>query len=130
MTRRALVTLFGVLLAVTSTSAQSKPAASDPVSGTWSGHLGAGGGADGQPVTLKLKFDGKRAVTGTIDGFSNPGNVKTGSFDPKTGALKLELGKVDDSAVLITLEGAVAKGEVAGKVAGEINGKFVLKKQK
>lgn len=130
MTRRALVTLFGVLLAVTSTSAQSKPAASDPLTGIWSGYLGAEGGADGQPVTLTLKFDGKRAVTGTIDGFSNPGNVKAGSFDPKTGAVKLELGKTDDKVVLITLEGTVAKGEIAGKVAGEVNGKFVLKKQK
>ena len=118
-----------VLLAATSMAAQSKgdKEKADPVSGTWSGELAPPGGV---PVTLVLKFDGKSAVSGTIAGFSNPGEVKTGTFDPATGALKLQLGKKDDSAVLITLDGRVAKDQVTGRVTGEVSGDFKLEKKK
>jgi hypothetical protein len=128
MTRRLVVMACCVLLAATSMAAQSKEKAKpDPVSGTWSGELAPPGGV---PVTLVLKFDGKSAVSGTIAGFSNPGDVKTGTFDPATGALKLQLGKKDDSAVLITLDGTVAKGQVTGRVTGEVSGDFKLEKKK
>ena len=127
MTRRLFVMACCVLLAATSMAAQSKGAKenADPVSGTWSGELAPPGGV---PVTLVLKFDGKSAVTGTIAGFSNPGDVKTGTFDPKTGALKLQLGKVGDGAVLLTLEGTVAKGTATGRFEGEGNGDFKFTK--
>jgi hypothetical protein len=127
MTRRLLVMACCVLLAAGSMAAQSKGAKADPVSGTWSGELAPPGGV---PVTLTLKFDGKSAVSGTIAGFSNPGDVKTGTFDPATGALKLQLGKKDDSAVLITLDGTVAKDQVTGRVTGEVTGDFKLEKRK
>jgi hypothetical protein len=42
--------------------------------------------------------------------------VKKGTFDPKTGALKLLLGKTDNDAVLITMEGTVVKNKATGKV--------------
>ena len=129
MTRRLFVTACCVLLAATSMAAQSKGAKekADPVSGTWSGELAPPGGV---PVTLNLKFDGKSVVSGTIAGFSNPGDVKTGTFDPATGALKLQLGKTDDSAVLITLDGTVKDGQVTGRVTGEVTGDFKLEKKK
>ncbi len=128
MTRRLFVMACCVLLAATSMAAQSKGKEKpDPVSGTWSGELAPPGGV---PVTLVLKFDGKSAVSGTIAGFSNPGDVKTGTFDPATGALKLQLGKKDDTAVLITLEGTVAKDQVTGRVTGEVSGDFKLEKKK
>jgi len=129
MTRRLFVMACCVLLAATSMAAQSKGAKenADPVSGTWSGELAPPGGV---PVTLVLKFDGKSAVTGTIAGFSNPGDVKTGTFDPKTGALKLQLGKTSDPAVLITLDGTVKDAQVTGRVTGEVTGDFKLEKKK
>jgi hypothetical protein len=118
-----------VLLSATSIVAQSRGAKAkpDPLSGTWTGELAPPGGV---AVTMELKFDGKRAVSGTISGFSNPGEVKSGTFDPKTGALKLELGKTSDSAVLLVLEGTVVKGTATGRVSGEVTGDFKLAKKK
>lgn len=97
----------------------------DAVSGTWSGELVAPAGRIA--VTLQLKFDGKRAVTGTIAGLPNPGDVKSGTFDPKTGALKLQLGRSDGPAVLITLDGTVTKNIATGKLSGKPgDGEFKL----
>ena len=56
--------------------------------------------------------------------------MKTGTFDPKTGALKLQLGKVGDGAVLLTLDGTVAKGTATGRVSGEVAGDFTITKKK
>ena len=46
----------------------------------------------------------------------------------KTGALKLELGKKDASAVLLILEGTVAKGIATGRFSGEMSGEFKITK--
>jgi hypothetical protein len=129
MTRRGFVVVCCVLLSASPMLAQSRGAKDkpDPVSGTWTGELAPPGGV---PVTLTLKFDGKSTVSGTIAGFSNPGDVKTGSFDPKTGALKLQLGKTGEATVLITLEGTVVKDQVTGRVTGEVTGDFKLEKKK
>jgi hypothetical protein len=127
--RRFVVACCCVLLAVTPMFAQSRgdKAKADPISGTWTGELAPPGGV---AVTMELKFDGKRAVSGTVAGFSNPGEVKTGTFDPKTGALKLQLGKTSESAVLLVLEGTVVKGTATGKVSGEVTGDFKIAKKK
>jgi hypothetical protein len=129
MTRRWLVIACFVLLSAASMFAQSRgeKAKADPVSGTWTGELAPPGGV---VVAMELKFDGKRAVSGTISGFPNPADVKTGTFDPKTGALKLELGKTSDTAVLLVLEGTVVKGEATGRVSGEVTGDFKIAKKK
>jgi len=127
MTRRWFVMACCALVTGTSMFAQSGGGkeGADPVSGTWTGELAP---PEGVKVRLELKFDGKSKVSGTIAGFSNPGDVKTGTFDPKTGALKLQLGKKDDSAVLISLDGTVAKGQATGRVTGEVAGDFKLEK--
>ena len=75
-----------------------------------------------------LKFDGKTKVTGTFTGMPNPGDVKSGTFDAKTGALKLDLGIEGDSAVRLTFEGSVAKDKASGRVSGEATGEFKLSK--
>jgi hypothetical protein len=70
-------------------------------------------------------------VSGTFSGLPNPGEVKSGTFNQKTGALKLELGKTGDSAVLIVLDGAVVKGTASGQVSGaEGTGDFKIAKNK
>jgi hypothetical protein len=120
MTRRFVLTCCLLLLPV-SALAQSKDskgaATRDPLSGTWTGELDIPPGP--RSVTLVLKFDGKQTVSGTLAGLPHPGDVKKGTFDPKTGALKLQLGRNDSPAVLITLDGTVTKNTAAGTVSGE-----------
>jgi hypothetical protein len=128
MMRRHLVIACCLLLVVTSIRAQSRGAKPDPLTGTWTGELSP------QPdrrltVTMQLKFDGKSSVTGTVSGLPNPADVKKGSFDPKTGALKLELGRTDDPAVLLTLDGKVEKGTATGQVSGDGSGTFKVTKK-
>jgi len=115
-----------VLLAASSVLAQSRGAKTDPISGTWTGELIIN---RSRPITLQLKFDGNRNVTGTLTGMQNPGDVKAGSFDPKTGALKLELGMQGDAAVRLVFEGKVVKGQAAGTVTGEDTGEFKIAKK-
>ena len=108
--------------------AQARGAKADPLSGTWTGELTAG--ERNRSITLVLKFDGKTKVTGTFTGMPNPGDVKSGTFDPKTGALKLDLGIAGDSAVRLTFEGTVAKDNASGRVSGEASGEFKLARKK
>ena len=128
MTRRRFVTVCCVLLSATSMFAQSRGARADPLSGTWRGELVPQNATDGIPITMELKFDGKGAVSGPVSGLPNPAEVKIGAFDPKTGALKLQLGKKGDAAVLLVLEGTVVKGTATGRVSGELTGDFKIAK--
>ena len=131
MTRRWLVVVCCVLGSAISAHAQTRgtKAKADPISGTWTGTLLRENGAKPISVTMALKFDGKAAVTGTVAGLPTPAEVKAGTFDPKKGALKLELGKTGESAVLLVLEGAVLKDTATGKFTGDIGGEFKLSKQ-
>jgi len=83
MKLKSMLIVCFILLSAVSMAAQSGGAASDPVSGTWKLDNGSGG--------LELKFDGKGAVSGLVNpSSSSPGEIKSGTFDPKTRALKLE----------------------------------------
>jgi len=126
MTRRALLWMCCVLLSVSSVLAQSRGARTDAISGTWTGDLILD---RTRPITLELKFDGARKVTGTLTGMPNPADVKAGTFDPKTGALKLDLGKRGDPAVLLVFEGKVVNGTATGRVSGEDTGEFKIAKK-
>ena len=116
MKRLQFVMLLIVLFAAVPAFTQSKNAKPDPVSGTWTGELQLGHANGAYEIEMVLKFDGSSAVTGTFTGLPSPGDVKKGTFDPKTGALKLLLGKTDNDAVLITMEGTVVKNKATGKV--------------
>ena len=82
MNSRAVVALCLSVLAFTPARAQQQ-GMPDPVSGHW--------GADGVTF-LRLKYDGKGTVTGQVVAGSptNLANISTGTFDPRTGALRLE----------------------------------------
>lgn len=129
--QKLLILVCGVLLCAAASSAQTakpKPPA-DQLTGTWVGELAVGGETN-VAVTLKLTLEPKNAVSGTFEGMPKPGNVKAGStFDPKTGALKLQLGITDESVSRITLDGTVVKNKIAGKVSGERTGTFSLTKK-
>jgi hypothetical protein len=127
---RFVVTMAVVALACgTALAAQAragKAKAPDAITGTWNGQLTAG--ERDRSIVLVLKFDGKTKVTGTFTGMPKPGDVKAGTFDAKTGALKLDLGIEGDSAVRLTLEGTVAGDKASGRVTGEATGEFTLAK--
>ena len=130
MTRRVFIAACCVWLCAPAIFAQSRGAKTDPLSGTWKGELDVPQAPAPVAITMELTFDGKSAVTGTFSGLPNPGDVKSGTFNPKTGALKLELGKKGDSEVRLVLEGTVTKGTAAGRVTGEAGtGKFKIAKQ-
>src|SRR3970282_2561947 len=103
MTSRLFAIALGMLLAAAPMLAQPRDAKADVLSGTWAGELNVDGRT--RSLTLALKFDGTSKVTGTAAGLPNPADVKTGTFNPKTGALKLELGRQGDSAGLLVLGG-------------------------
>ena len=129
MTRRQCLLIGIVLVCTTPILGQSRGAES-PIAGVWKGELVRDGASSPKAVTLTLKADGKGKVSGTVDGLPLPAEVKDGSFDAKTGALKLSLGKVGETAVLLVLEGNVANGKASGTVAGEDTGTFSIARQK
>jgi hypothetical protein len=129
MMGRVVIAVCCVLLSAPSLSAQARDAQADPLSGTWKGELNVPAAPNPVTITMELKFDGKSAVTGTFTGLPNPGDVKTGTFNPRTGALKLELGKRSGPDVLIVLEGTVEKDVATGGASGEAgDGTFKLAK--
>jgi hypothetical protein len=126
MMLRQFAVIFVVLALASAASGQTRGAKNDPISGTWAGELLPSGAPRGRTITLELKYDGKSKVSGTMAGLPNPADVKAGTYDPKTGALKLELGIVDAAAVLLVFEGKVDKNTAAGWVSGEDQGEFKL----
>ncbi|MEK6410620.1 MAG: ankyrin repeat domain-containing protein [Acidobacteriota bacterium] len=110
----------------------SAPApATDPISGTWKGDMGLNE-TTRYPITMKLKFDGTSAVSGPVTGPPLPGEIKTGTFDPKTGALKLEVDVADEGIVVrFVFEGTVLEGSATGRVIGGGNrpGDFKITKK-
>ncbi len=123
-----LIAVCGVLLSAVSMLAQSRGTADDPVSGNW--------GFQGKTF-LELTFDGKSTVSGTTvwrHGEAQPvrAAIKAGTFDPKTGALKLEgeTKRADTGAAAhYVIEGKVDKDMLSGTFAvGEDKGDFTFTK--
>jgi hypothetical protein len=113
---KLLIALSFVLIA-TSARAQTANAAGDPISGTWTGDIGLDE-VSRTPITMQLRFDGTTAIAGTIAG---PGQaeIKSGTFDPKTGAFKLEIDVQDDTRPSrFVFEGIAVKGMATGRVNG------------
>ena len=52
-------------------------------------------------TTLELSFDGGVAVTGTVMSLPNPAEFRTGTSNPQTGALRLEVNQTGNSNVSI-----------------------------
>ena len=123
--RRYLGLMIWVVLFSAAVVAQT---AADPITGTWTGALVLGEGDRRTAVTMKLAFDGKSAVTGTVSGLPRPANVKSGTFDAKTRGLTLRLGRVDGPDVLLVLEGTVTKNTANGTFTGDGSGTFHLTK--
>ncbi|HJR36238.1 MAG TPA: hypothetical protein VJ817_14875, partial [Gemmatimonadales bacterium] len=70
----------------------------------------------GMPVVVALKLAADGSITGTITGPPRAGDIKSGSFDPRTGALKFEVVVRDDAATRALFEGRVQGDTAAGQV--------------
>jgi len=111
-----------------SSRAQSPAGAPDLLSGTWTGDIGLNM-TNRFPIKLELKFDGTSAISGTITG-PQPAELKSGMFDPTTGALKLDLDvKHDGTSSRFVFEGTAVNGVATGRVSdGTQTGSFKLTK--
>ncbi len=101
------------VLLVGVTFGQNK-AASDPISGTWTGDWGPNAG-DRNTVSVDLKYDGK-AVTGSVTSErSMPVAVKNGTFNSGTGAIHLEADASRGAQTIhYVIDGKVDKGTMSG----------------
>jgi uncharacterized damage-inducible protein DinB len=113
MRLQSVVLACCLLVSVDAMRAQTGGAAADPLSGTWIGTMGPSETSQ-RPITVKLSFDGK-AVSGVITGPPQPGDIKTGTFDPKTGALKLGV-VVRGDGMTVNFEGTLTQNAVTGRV--------------
>ena len=101
---------------------------SDPVSGVWFGYYGETP-RDQAQVRLTLQWDGK-VLTGSVTTGDDPFDIENTSFDPKTGAIHMEVvvpnGRVD---VHYVIDGKVDKDTLEGVWHHEFGkGDFKLKK--
>jgi DinB family protein len=128
MRLRSLVIASCAVLCVESIPAQS--GAGDPISGTWTGDIGLDL-TNRHPIKFELKFDGAAAISGTVTG-PGPADFKGGSFDLKTGALKLEVDVKDDGSGApkrFSFEGTAISGLATGRVTdGAQTGSFRIAK--
>jgi hypothetical protein len=120
---------LALVMGASAAQAQSRDSKADPISGQWSGEFVVDGNERAIAVSFELKFDGKSAVTGTFTGLPSPGEVKTGTFDAKTGAFKLQLGKQGEDQVRLWLDGTLAKGVASGRLSREVSGTFTITKK-
>ena len=89
-------------------------AASDPLTGTWTGDWGPNAG-DRNAVTVDLKWDGK-ALTGTVKSQgAAPVELQKATFDAKTGAVHMEAdAKGRAGMVHYVIDGKVEKNMMTG----------------
>lgn len=117
-----------LVLFTASILAQSTGGAADPISGTWKGQMVRTEDDTARaPLNVELKFDGK-TVLGTVTGPPQPGEIKSGTFDRATGALKFDV-TVAGAGFPFVFEGTVVQGTVTGRVtANSLVGVFTLSK--
>jgi len=99
------------------------------LAGIWSGYMGASE-SQRSDVIVEFKVDAKGVVTGTITGpkLASPGDITTGSFDGKTGAVAFTVIVRRDST-RVAFNGTVAGSALSGTLAmGQQKGEFKLTK--
>ena len=113
---RSLGIMCATLAVTAAVLAQSGRPAGDPITGKWKGMVGPGTSPE-YGVTFDLKFDGTRTVSGSAQG-QEPGDtgmVRTGTYDPQTGVLRLEVQRKDAGATA-TFDGVVVQGMAMGRL--------------
>jgi hypothetical protein len=123
--RQALGAACGLLatLVVVATAQSANQKTNDQISGQW--------GQNGLPY-LDLKFDGEKTLSGTVywrhDSDVQQSAIKTGTFDPKTSAFKIE-GEApwppSGPPAKYLIEGKVEEDTISGTYSiGDNNGQF------
>ncbi len=113
MTRPSIRWIVCCLISSTLSLAAQSPAA-DPISGTWTGSMGPND-TDRHPITVELKFDGTN-ISGLITGPPYPGEIRSGTFDSKTGALTLDVIVKDEDSTRVVFQGTLREGTATGRV--------------
>jgi hypothetical protein len=90
--------------------------ASDRLTGTWTGSIAPPNATARQPVVVAIKLAANGSITGTITGPPRAGDIKSGSFDARTGVLKFEVVVRDDGATKALFEGRVQGDTASGQV--------------
>jgi len=115
MSLRGCVVACCMLSTVGSVVAQSS--APDKLSGTWTGELTPPNATARMPVVVAIKLAANGSITGTITGPPRAGDIKSGSYDPRTGALKFEVVvRGDDAGTRAVFEGRVQGDTASGQV--------------
>lgn len=129
---KVLAVYFGAALALLSACSSAKTSGSAPntVTGTWAGEWGPSPTRQTQ-VTVDLKWDGTN-LTGTVDPDRRSIEIKKGSFDPKTNAVRMELDGPNPAGETVhyIIEGNIAGSTMSGTFdrAGE-KGTFKIEKK-
>ncbi len=128
MKPRNMLMAWSVVLVAASVVPPSAARAQDPITGTWTGDIGLTL-TQRSPIKFELKFDGISAVTGTVTG-PGPADFKSGTFDPNTGILRLEVNVKDqDGSKVFLFEGMAVNGMATGRVKdGTQTGSFRITK--
>jgi hypothetical protein len=130
-TPRYFSIICGLVLAAPPLFAQAA-AATDRVSGAWTGYMRPSSAPEEdlsqRAITVELKLGSGSTLTGTVTGPPDPGVIRSGTFDPATGALTFDV-TVDGEGSPFTFEGTVVRGTVTGRVShGSERGVFMLTK--
>jgi hypothetical protein len=114
-----------VAVAVAQAQAQAQATANPAaVSGTWTGTLGNDGDRATKAV-IELAVNG-RAVTGVVSGPQlTTGDIRTGTFDPQSGALKFSV-FLRGNDTRIDFDGAIAKDTLKVRATGDGDG-YILR---
>ena len=128
MKPRSMLMAWSAVLIAASVATPSAALSQDPVSGTWTGDIGLTL-TQRMPIKFELEFDGTSAITGTVTG-PGPADFKSGTFDPNTGMLRIEVNVTDqDGAKLFLFEGFAINGMATGRVKdGNQTGTFRITK--
>lgn len=124
---RRLLLAWCALMIAPSLLAQQPADVAERIAGTWIGQMGQNDTVLA-PITVELKFDGT-AISGSITGPPNPAEITGGTFDPQTGALRLDVVVKDTANTRVVFEGTVMQGTATGRVkVGDQLGHFKITK--
>ena len=126
--RFATTLVLCTALLIANHAAGQSEAAADPLTGTWTGSMGPDD-TQQQSIKVEMKYDGK-TITGVITGPRYPGDIRTGTFDAATGALKFEVVVRNESKSIVHFEGKVEKVVASGSVSFDDGQKGVFKMTK
>lgn len=124
----ALALATGLALAA---SALAQTSGGDPLTGTWVGDWGPSS-SDRNQVTVELKFDGKKTVTGTVNPGANAVALTKSTYDPATKAVHLEADAKGHGGGMVhyLIDGKVDGGTMTGTWKHDpVNGDFKITKK-